>query len=586
MQNEIASILNTKARKENIHKLYEHFATISASLSKEITEVAENITSTKAALGNDIHEVSESLTTTKADLTKEITAVSEELATTNADLSDTQSDLASTNADLLSTRTDLKNDITEISEKLTDTQTDFTKKITAVSEEIATTNASLSKEITEVAENITSTKAALGNDIQNVLESLTTTKADLTREITAVSEELATTNADLSDTQSDLASTNADLLSTRTDLKNDITEISEKLTDTQTDFTKKITAVSEEIATTNASLSKEITEVAEKITSTKAALSNDIHEVSESLTTTKADLTNTQTDFTAGLELMSDDLHSKIASKADKTELKLYLQTVSYAKEYMKISQQNMQNLIDEAKKRLPDEIFNEKELLLLTDEEKHKLDPFYVEFEDRFRGTREDIKKRVEVYLPYLEALPFKKEEIRALDLGCGRGEWLELLGEHGYKAQGIDINRIMVAKSKELGLNVQQADVREYLTSLEEESLSVVTGFHIIEHLPFQILMKMYDEVLRVLKPEGMVIFETPNPENVLVGACNFYTDPTHINPIPPKTTEFLLSKIGFNKIKLERVNKPEDTHYEDPNLNHLFASSMDYSVIGYKI
>jgi len=286
-------------------------------------------------------------------------------------------------------------------------------------------------------------------------------------------------------------------------------------------------------------------------------------------------------------------LNASMNTKADKTELALYLQTVSYAKEYMKISQKNMQNLIDEAKKRLPEELLTPKELITITEEERHKFDNFYVEFEDKFRGSREDIKQRVEVYLPYIEKLPFKKEEIKILDVGCGRGEWIELLGDKGYDARGIDLNRVMVAKSQELGLDVKEADVIKYLQSLEDESLSVITGFHIIEHLPFEVLMKMYEESYRVLKKEGLVIFETPNPENLIVGACNFYTDPTHINPLVPITTQFLLKSCGFNDYKIKMFHPVKEVKYIDDekfsdvnNLLYAVNKEQDYAVIGYKI
>ena len=278
----------------------------------------------------------------------------------------------------------------------------------------------------------------------------------------------------------------------------------------------------------------------------------------------------------------------KLEKKANRDELYRYSDSVNYVKEYMKTSQQNMQNLIDEAKKRLPDDVLNPKELLAITEEEKHKFDSFYVEFEDYFRGTRKDIKQRVEVYLPYIENLPFEREDIKALDVGCGRGEWIELLGDNGYAAHGIDLNRIMVAKSQELGLNVQEADVIEYLQSLKNESLSIITGFHIIEHLPFEVLMKMYDESLRVLKPGGMVIFETPNPENLIVGACNFYTDPTHINPLVPETMDFMLKQKGFSNVEVRRLHKYSDYYTiekDDDFKEKHFYNEMDYAIIGYK-
>ena len=260
----------------------------------------------------------------------------------------------------------------------------------------------------------------------------------------------------------------------------------------------------------------------------------------------------------------------------------------------MKVSQKNIQILIDEAKKRLPVKTLNKNELLSIVNEEKHKYDSLYVEFENHFRGTREDIKDRLKVYLPYLKKLPFTKKDTIFLDVGCGRGEWLELAKEVGYSnVKGLDLNRIMVSESKTLGFDVVESDVIKYLESLEDESLSVITGFHIIEHLPFEVMMKLFEESLRTLKKGGMVIFETPNPENLLVGACNFYTDPTHINPIPPITAQFLLQERGFVNTNILRLNLMKEAKYindkkfSDVN-DILFACTkeQDYAVIGYKV
>jgi len=283
-----------------------------------------------------------------------------------------------------------------------------------------------------------------------------------------------------------------------------------------------------------------------------------------------------------------ETLEHAIDLKIDKEDIKNYLEKVHNAQSYLKSSMQTIETLVSEAKKRLPHETFTQAELIKITEEEKHFLDMLYVAFEDKFRGTRSDIKERLSVYFPYLEKLPFEKEKTKILDLGCGRGEWLELLNEQSYKAEGIDLNRIMVAKSKELGLAVKEADVICYLESLEADSVSMITGFHIIEHLPFEILMKMFKESYRVLQSGGIVIFETPNPENLLVGACSFYTDPTHRNPLVPETSAFLLESSGFDKYEIKRLNKYCDYYpvsEENEFVTQHFYNEMDYAVIGYK-
>lgn len=183
-------------------------------------------------------------------------------------------------------------------------------------------------------------------------------------------------------------------------------------------------------------------------------------------------------------------------------------------------------------------------------------LDAYYVAFEDVFRGTREDIKNRVQVYLPYVHATAIADSH-PLLDIGCGRGEWLELLGEHGVAARGIDLNRMMVEQCLARGLTVEHADALTALRQLTAGSLGAVTGLHLIEHMPLAQRVELLDECLRVLRPGGLLILETPNPENLLVGACNFYYDPTHIQPLPPEPTLYLVKARGFGNAQILRLH-----------------------------
>lgn len=246
--------------------------------------------------------------------------------------------------------------------------------------------------------------------------------------------------------------------------------------------------------------------------------------------------------------------------------------------------QRRLRLLLEEARKRLPEPISIEQ-IGNMVKEEDHLLDAMYVDFENKFRGTREEIKKRVKVYLPYVEDVLKAANDALVLDIGCGRGEWLELLKENDIPARGLDLNRIMVAQCRDLGLDVMESDALNHLRSLKNNTLSVVTGFHIVEHLPFQTLITLFDESLRVLKPGGICIFETPNPENLLVGACTFYVDPSHIKPIPPQTLSYLIEARGFVNVEIMRLNPNSSIHIEDPFLNDQFAVGQDYSIIGFK-
>jgi len=227
------------------------------------------------------------------------------------------------------------------------------------------------------------------------------------------------------------------------------------------------------------------------------------------------------------------------------------------------------------------------------TDNEKS--DRFYLAFENQFRGTAEAIKKRQEIYLSYLKSERQRElitQQQPILDLGCGRGEWLELLTENNFAAQGIDISDAMIHTCKEKNLSVQHADGLAFLQQQEANSLAAISGFHIIEHLPFAVLLDLFDECLRVLIPGGLIIFETPNPENVLVGSHSFYYDVTHRNPLPPLLIEFLAQHRGFDDVEIKRLN-PYPEHMMVPSsegiagehINRFFYGAQDYAVIARK-
>ena len=228
--------------------------------------------------------------------------------------------------------------------------------------------------------------------------------------------------------------------------------------------------------------------------------------------------------------------------------------------------------------KKAPSPVFDER------------FDAFYMSFEDRFRGSRNEIKERISFYLPYVWESNAGTADRPILDLGCGRGEWLELLRDIGARARGVDINSAMLALCRHRRLDVVQADALEYLRSLPDKSQSAVTGFHIIEHLAFDTLMDVFTEALRVVEPSGFVIFESPNCKNLIVGACNFNIDPTHRNPVFPDTAKFMLDMVGFQRVELEYLTPIAKTPFDgnggdQPVLKDLLYGPQDFAVIGYK-
>ena len=291
----------------------------------------------------------------------------------------------------------------------------------------------------------------------------------------------------------------------------------------------------------------------------------------------------TVTDITKKLD-KAHHLEQQFEEKAQHLE-----QQISYLQSELNQQKRLVATLIEEAKKTLskPGE---QKQLETFVEEESHLLDAFYVAFEDRFRGTREEIRARQKIYLPFLAESKIDRQNSLILDIGCGRGEWLELLQDAGYKAKGIDINRVMVEQCCSRGLDATEVDAISYLKSLPNTSIGAITGFHIIEHLPFEVLLQLFDEALRVVHSGGLLIFETPNPENVLVGSCTFYLDPTHRNPLPSQMIKFVAESRGWQSVKIVNLNpvlqnqQLKESDLPEP-LNQYFYGARDYAIVGYK-
>jgi SAM-dependent methyltransferase len=213
--------------------------------------------------------------------------------------------------------------------------------------------------------------------------------------------------------------------------------------------------------------------------------------------------------------------------------------------------------------------------------------DGFYRAFEDKHRGSRELIRARLRVYLPFIEPLAILEPHASAVDLGCGRGEWLEVLKEAGFNAHGVDLDDGMLAACREIGLQVEKCDALTFLRQLPDGSQMIVSAFHVVEHLAFPYLRQLVKEALRVLKPAGMLILETPNPENIKVASMNFYLDPTHQRPLPPALLSFLPQYYNFARVKILRLQEPPALlHDSNASLRDVLAGvSPDYAVIAQK-
>jgi O-antigen chain-terminating methyltransferase len=181
--------------------------------------------------------------------------------------------------------------------------------------------------------------------------------------------------------------------------------------------------------------------------------------------------------------------------------------------------------------------------------------DRFYALFQDKFRGSIEEIRKRQEYCLAFIEAAGAGASETPILDLGCGRGEWLKLLRDAGKIATGLECNEIFIERCRKEGLCIERGEAMQHMESIAPASVGAITGFHIIEHLPADQQIRLVQLAFRALRPGGVLILETPNPENLNVAALWFYVDPTHIRPIPSTLLEFVAKYVGFVNISIER-------------------------------
>ncbi len=213
--------------------------------------------------------------------------------------------------------------------------------------------------------------------------------------------------------------------------------------------------------------------------------------------------------------------------------------------------------------------------------------DDFYVAFEEKFRGSEELIKERQKKYLKFINPLKILKDEVKALDIGCGRGEWISLLNENGFNARGIDVNESMVKVASQKGLNAAVNDALCELRSLDENSLDIITAFQVVEHIKFDDVLELIKEAKRVLAPCGILILETPNPENIMVGTQWFYLDATHKNPIPCELLAFATHYYGLERNFIFKTNEKSPSEYErDMGIFDVFEGvSPDYSVIAQK-
>ncbi len=286
---------------------------------------------------------------------------------------------------------------------------------------------------------------------------------------------------------------------------------------------------------------------------------------------------------------VADEAERKTQLGARVSQLGLFTQQTRAS---VSLQERRLSLLIEETRKRLarPGDVAQLQETL--QDQTDHKYDLLYLAFEDLFRGSRDEIKKRQSMYLPFLKEHDIGSGAMPILDLGCGRGEWLQLLLENGLQARGVDQSRTMIEECKSCGLEALQGEALSSLSRLPDSCLGAVTSFHMVEHMPFDDVLALIDEMLRVLKPGGVLILETPNPENILVGAYTFYLDPSHLKPLPSPMLRFFVEARGFCDVNVKELNPyhdsvrfPDDGKGFSNRLSDYFYGPQDYVITARK-
>lgn len=207
-----------------------------------------------------------------------------------------------------------------------------------------------------------------------------------------------------------------------------------------------------------------------------------------------------------------------------------------------------------------------------------------WLKFAERFRGSEEYVKAQQRYYVPLFEGCQ------AVADLGCGRGEFLELMREAGVPARGVDSNEEAVALCRSKGLEAEHGDLFEWLAAQPDASLDAIFCAQVIEHLPPGRVPELIRLAARKLASRGLLLVETPNPECLAIFATHYYLDPEHRHPIPPALLVFYFEEAGFGAIRVERrspaVEAAPSLEALPPDFREAFFGPLDYAVIGRKL
>jgi len=508
-------------------------------LAEKQNVLSEKINNSFTALDNrqdDIVKFLETLTNDNKFLKQKQEEIEKLVQSTFSDVDNRQDSLIE---NIKSTNKEIKNldkrhsDVVKSFETLTEANDFLKQKQEEIEKFVQSTFFDVDNRQNSLIENIKSTNKKVKNldkrhsDVVKSFETLTDTNNFLKQKQEEIEKFVRSTFSDIDNRQNSLVE---NIKSTNKEVKN--------LCNRQNNIIKN---VSKQIKNVD-NRQNDVVKSFETLTDTSNFLKQKQEEIEKFVQSTFSDVDNRQNSLVERLGTMNDKI-STIFGQAEKIK-NLHLLYEQIAKQNKDIKN-IVSELINSSDKNSLSGIKNE--LKNIVD------DSLYVNYEKAFRGSEIIIKKRLTYYIDKLKNTKTTADKY-ILDVGCGRGEFVSLLMENKFHAKGIDTNSVAVQHAVKNKLPVKKGDLFNVLKKCKDNSLPVISAFHVIEHLQHNDMLSFFRIAKKKLQPNGKLLLETPNMLSLFVAACDFYKDPTHIRPLHPATLQFHLNEIGFSEVKVD--------------------------------
>jgi len=503
---------------ENQNKLSEKINAIATSLDNrqnDIVKSMEILARDNEFLKQKQGEIEKFVKSTFSDVDNRQNSLIENIEATNREmknLNNRQSDIVKSLKTLAKDNNFLKQKQGEIEKFVQSTFSDVDNRQNSLIENIESTNKEMKN---------------LNDDIVKSFETLTNTNKFLKQKQEEIEKSVQSTFSDVDNRQNSLIE---NIESTNKEMKN--------LNNRQNDIIKNVSKQIKNIDNRQNDIVKSF----EMLTNTNKLLKQKQGEVEKFVQSTFSNVDNRQNSLVENLSVMNDKISTLFGQTKEIKDIHSL---------YEQIAEQNkvIKNIISEFI-NTPDksEVSNVK-----TELKNVVNDSLYINYEQLFRGSENVIRKRLTYYINRLKNVKTTNKKY-ILDVGCGRGEFVSLLIKNKFHAKGIDTNSVAVQHAVKKKLPVKKDDLFNVLKKCRNNSLPVISAFHVIEHLDYNDLLSFFQIAFKKLQPKGKLLLETPNMLSLFVAATDFYKDPTHIRPLHPATLQFYLKEIGFAKVEID--------------------------------